>query len=123
MGKEILEIPMVKQATVDITHIIIFGCVIVFAFFLYILVKKNFSQMAYLRLLGWFIKRKQMFRVGGIFEYDGVEWYLDNLNTYDIKFKEVIERDSNMIILSTKQKIIPYNIFLKNRTWISHFGL
>ena len=123
MGKDILENSIVKQATSDLTQLAVIIGIVIFAFFLYILVKKNLSSMAYLKLLGVFIKHNRNYRVGGIFEYDGQEYYLDNLNTYDIKFKFVIERSADRITLSTKQKIIPYNLFLKNRIWCGHFGI
>lgn len=114
---------ILRQATENITLIIIIGVAIVTLFFLNILVRKNFTQMAYLKILGVFVKHNRNYRVGGIFEYDKQEWYLDNLNTYDIKFKEVLERTPDKITLSTKQKIIPYDLFLKNRIWCGHFGL
>jgi len=123
MTDKIISNEAIELVTGDITRFIIIIVVIIVLFFLYILVKRNFSEMAYQNLVGKFVKYNRKYRRGDIFEYDKKEWYLDALNTYDIKFKEVIERTQKEITLSNKQLIIPYSLFIKKRMWCGHFGM
>ena len=114
---------IIRNASISIYGYMMIGIGIVVAFLLLVAISKNLVNMAWSFNIGLSLKFTKKYRYGDIFEYDKKEWYLDALNTYDIKFKEVIERTQKEITLSNKQLIIPYSLFIKKRMWCGHFGM
>ena len=126
MGTELIEAGIVKQGAIDVTQIIVIGVVVVVLFMIYILIKRNFADMAYNSNIGKFIKMFKSYKTRDILHIDGKDWYVDNLNSYRIKFLEVLEWDKKegTIKLSDNELSIMYSVFLKMKIHRKgHFGV
>lgn len=84
-------------------------------FILIIFVTVNAKDMAHNLIIGIFIKVFKSYQQRDILKIDGKEWFVDHLNSYRIKFLEVIEIDQDTIILSKVEMSIAYTIFLKSK--------
>jgi len=115
---------IIKAASMDIYSWIMIGIGVVVAFLLVVAVSKNLVNMAWSFNIGLSLKLTKKYRCGDIIKYNSNDWCLDHMNTYRIKFKQVIDFDDKYIILSNEELSISYVDFLKMKILrVSHFGL
>jgi len=115
---------LIKTASIDIYSWIMIGIGVVVAFLLVVAISKNLVNMAWSFNIGLSLKLTKKYRRGDIIRYNSNDWLLDVLNTYRIKFKQVIEVKDNQITLSDKELSISYVDFLKMKILrVGHFGL
>lgn len=88
---------------------------ILIIFVLVVLVTSNLKDMTVNYIIGCFIKIFKSYRPRDILEINGKNYYIDNLNTYRIKFLKVVKFDNDNveITLSREELSIGYSVFLK----------